>query len=65
VNPSLSTQIEALLLRLAQSGGIRGRISDEQLLGLLDQVSDPGGFPVDSYLGVGTSQGRIIAGQRR
>jgi len=42
VNVNLSTQIETLLLRLAQSGGIRGRISDQQLLGLLDQVSESG-----------------------
>ena len=42
MNVNLSTQIEALLLRLAQSGGIRGRISDQQLLELLDQVSESG-----------------------
>lgn len=41
VNPSLSTQIEALLVRMAQSGQIRGRVSDTQLLGLLDQVRLP------------------------
>ena len=61
VNSNLSTQIEALLLRLAQSGGIRGRVSDEQLVGLLDQVSDPGGFLVDCCLAALMSQGRIIA----
>ncbi|KAF8305547.1 DNA-binding TFAR19-related protein [Clavulina sp. PMI_390] len=38
VNPSLSTKIEALLLRHAQSGNVRGKISDEQLVGLLDQA---------------------------
>ena len=38
VNPQLSTQIEGILLRMAQSGQLRGRVTETQLIGLLDQV---------------------------
>lgn len=38
VNPQLSNQIEGILLRMAQSGQLRGRVTETQLIGLLDQV---------------------------
>jgi hypothetical protein len=39
VRPSLSKQIESLLVRLAQSGQLRGRVTEQQLIGLLEQVN--------------------------
>jgi len=59
VNVNLSTQIEALLLRLAQSGGIRGRISDQQLLDLLDQAEASQGK------GGGQKKGGIVYQRRK
>jgi len=38
VNSQLSSQIEGILLRMAQSGQLRGRVTETQLIGLLDQV---------------------------
>ena len=38
VSPDRAKQIEAILLRMVQSGQLRGRVSEEQLIGLLDQV---------------------------
>ncbi|KAI0747626.1 DNA-binding TFAR19-related protein [Daedaleopsis nitida] len=38
VSPDRARQIEAILLRMAQSGQLRGRVSEEQLIGLLDQI---------------------------
>ncbi|KAG8895393.1 hypothetical protein FRC01_012407, partial [Tulasnella sp. 417] len=38
VNPSLSKQIEGILLRMAQSGQLRSRMTEEQLIGLLEQA---------------------------
>lgn len=38
VSPSRSTQIESILLRLFQSGQLRGRVGEEQLISLLEQV---------------------------
>ncbi|KAG8966087.1 hypothetical protein FRB90_011017 [Tulasnella sp. 427] len=38
VNPSLSKQMESILLRMAQSGQLRSRVSEEQLIGLLEQA---------------------------
>jgi len=40
VNPSLSAQMENILLRMAQTGQLRSRVSEEQLIGLLEQASD-------------------------
>ncbi|EJD46066.1 DNA-binding TFAR19-related protein [Auricularia subglabra TFB-10046 SS5] len=48
VSPQRSSQIEAILVRMAQTGQLRGRVSEEGLIGLLEQVcrclsfSDPG-----------------------
>ncbi|KAI0806932.1 DNA-binding TFAR19-related protein [Fomes fomentarius] len=38
VSPDRARQIEALLLRMAQTGQLRGRVSEEQLIELLDQI---------------------------
>ncbi|KAJ7915492.1 hypothetical protein B0H13DRAFT_2270325 [Mycena leptocephala] len=38
VSPERSKQIEAILLRMVQSGQLRGRVSEEQLIDLLEQV---------------------------
>ncbi|KAG9048377.1 hypothetical protein FS837_013014 [Tulasnella sp. UAMH 9824] len=38
VNPSLSKQMESILLRMAQSGQLRSRVTEEQLIGLLEQA---------------------------
>lgn len=38
VKPQKARQITDLLIRMAQSGQIRGRITEDQLIGLLDQV---------------------------
>lgn len=38
VNPQLSKQVETILVRMAQTGQLRGRISENQLIGLLDQA---------------------------
>lgn len=38
VSSDRARQVEALLLRMAQTGQLRGRVSEEQLIELLDQV---------------------------
>ncbi|KAI4525370.1 hypothetical protein K523DRAFT_293272 [Schizophyllum commune Tattone D] len=43
VSPERSRQIEMILVRLVQSGQIRGRISEAQLIDLLDQMEGAGG----------------------
>jgi len=40
VSPQRSAQIEAILLRMAQSGQLRGRVTEESLIGLLQQADD-------------------------
>ncbi|KAJ3489935.1 hypothetical protein NLI96_g1790 [Meripilus lineatus] len=40
VSPERSRQIEAILLRMAQSGQLRGRVTEEQLIGLLEQAEE-------------------------
>ncbi|EIN08040.1 hypothetical protein PUNSTDRAFT_36994, partial [Punctularia strigosozonata HHB-11173 SS5] len=37
-NPERSRQIESILLRMAQTGQLRGRVSEEQLIELLEQA---------------------------
>lgn len=39
VSPARSRQIESILLRMAQSGQLKSRVTEEQLIGLLEQVS--------------------------
>ncbi|CED82528.1 Apoptosis-related protein/predicted DNA-binding protein [Phaffia rhodozyma] len=36
--PQLSKQVQNILLRMAQGGQLRGKVSDEQLVGLLEQA---------------------------
>ncbi len=38
VSPDRSRQIESILLRMAQTGQLRGRVSEAQLIELLEQV---------------------------
>lgn len=39
VSPNRSRQIETILLRMAQMGQLKGRVGEEQLIELLEQVS--------------------------
>lgn len=39
VSPERSRQIEGILVRMAQSGQLRGKVSEGQLIELLEQVS--------------------------
>ncbi|KJA18540.1 hypothetical protein HYPSUDRAFT_119412, partial [Hypholoma sublateritium FD-334 SS-4] len=43
VSPERSAQIETILLRMAQSGQLRGRVSEEQLIDLLNQMEEAQG----------------------
>lgn len=38
VTPDCSRQIESILARMAQTGQLRGRVSEAQLIDLLQQV---------------------------
>jgi len=40
VSPERSRQIESILLRMAQSGQLRGRVSEAQLIELLEQMEE-------------------------
>ncbi|KAH9048243.1 DNA-binding TFAR19-related protein [Lactarius hengduanensis] len=40
VSPARSKQIESILLRMAQSGQLRGRVNEEQLINLLEQADE-------------------------
>lgn len=40
VKPELATQLELYLAQLYQSGQIRGRISDEQMVAILKKISE-------------------------
>jgi len=37
--PEMSSRVEDLLVRMGQAGQIRGQVTDDQLKGLLQQVS--------------------------
>lgn len=41
VRPEKAKSIEGLLMRMAQGGQLRGRVTEDQLIGVLDQVSLP------------------------
>jgi DNA-binding TFAR19-related protein (PDSD5 family) len=41
VAPQRSAQIEGMLLRMAQTGQLRGRVTEQMLIGLLEQVCYP------------------------
>jgi len=36
--PQISRQVQSILLRMAQGGQLRGKVSDDQLVGLLEQA---------------------------
>ncbi|CCM05052.1 uncharacterized protein FIBRA_07254 [Fibroporia radiculosa] len=40
VSPQRSQQIETILLRMAQTGQLRGRVSEDQLIELLEQAEE-------------------------
>lgn len=40
VSPERSRQVETIIMRMAQSGQLRGRVSEQQLIDLLDQMED-------------------------
>ncbi|KAH9842549.1 DNA-binding TFAR19-related protein [Rhodofomes roseus] len=40
VSPQRSQQIEAILLRMAQTGQLRGRVTEDQLIDLLEQAEE-------------------------
>ncbi|KAF8969951.1 PDCD5-related protein [Flammula alnicola] len=40
VSPERSKQIEMIIFRMAQSGQLRGRVSEEQLIDLLNQMEE-------------------------
>ncbi|KAG8714282.1 hypothetical protein FRC11_009031 [Ceratobasidium sp. 423] len=43
VRPALSGQIEQILLRMAQTGQLRGRVTEQQLIGLIEQAEESQG----------------------
>ncbi|KAJ7491278.1 PDCD5-related protein [Mycena latifolia] len=43
VSPERSKQIEGILIRMVQSGQLRGRVSENQLIDLLEQMEDAQG----------------------
>ena len=47
VSPTRSNQIESILLRMVQAGQLRGRVSEQQLIDLLEQVLS---FSLGSYI---------------
>jgi len=40
VSPERSRQVEAILLRMAQSGQLKGRVTEAQLIDLLEQADE-------------------------
>ncbi|KAH7107321.1 DNA-binding TFAR19-related protein [Auriculariales sp. MPI-PUGE-AT-0066] len=40
VSPQRSAQVEAILVRMAQSGQLRGKVTEEALIGLLEQAEN-------------------------
>ncbi|KAJ7243409.1 PDCD5-related protein [Mycena haematopus] len=43
VSPERSKQIEGILMRMVQSGQLRGRVTENQLIDLLEQMEDTQG----------------------
>ncbi|KAJ7349147.1 PDCD5-related protein [Mycena albidolilacea] len=43
VSPERSKQIEGILMRMVQSGQLRGRVTETQLIDLLEQMEDASG----------------------
>jgi len=50
VNPQLSNRVELIIVRMAQSGQLRGRVTEAQLISLLDQA-DGGQSPTAAKKG--------------
>ncbi|GAA5963642.1 hypothetical protein JCM21900_000205 [Sporobolomyces salmonicolor] len=57
VKPDRARAIEQLLMRMAQSGQLRGRVSEEQLIDVLDQVE---AMEKGQSGGVAKSSGKIV-----
>lgn len=55
--PEMASRVEDLLVRMGQAGQIRGQVSDEQLKGLLQQVSQAQGAKRPERGGQGGWQG--------
>ncbi|KAJ3999258.1 PDCD5-related protein [Lentinula boryana] len=58
VSPERSRQIETILLRMAQSGQLKGRVSENQLIELLDQMESAEGKTT-------TKQSKIVFQRRK
>ena len=50
--PEMSSRVEDLLVRMGQAGQIRGQVTDDQLKGLLQQVSRVGWTSCDRARGI-------------
>ncbi|KAI8450715.1 PDCD5-related protein, partial [Phakopsora pachyrhizi] len=48
VRPKRAREIEDMLIRMAQTGQLRGRVSEEQLIGVLDQIERAEAGPIQS-----------------
>ncbi|CAH7690966.1 PDCD5-related protein [Phakopsora pachyrhizi] len=48
VRPKRAREIEDMLIRMAQTGQLRGRVSEEQLIGVLDQIEKAEAGPIQS-----------------
>lgn len=57
VSPERAKQIEAILFRMAQSGQLRGRVTETQLIGLLEQVCQRSFPPVDKCADIALQDG--------
>jgi len=58
VAPQRSAQIEGMLLRMAQTGQLRGRVTEQMLIGLLEQAEE-------STAKQGSKKGAIVYQRRR
>jgi hypothetical protein len=60
VKPTKAKQIQELLIRMAQSGQVRQKVTEQQLIGLLDQVEGQG----QAGSGGGSGAGKITVSDR-
>ncbi|EJD06085.1 DNA-binding TFAR19-related protein [Fomitiporia mediterranea MF3/22] len=58
VSPTRSSQMETILLRMAQTGQLRGRVGEDQLISLLEQAED-------AQSKVGAKKGAIVYQRRK